>query len=135
MFGYERPQGGPPNASFAPPGDFAVVAAALERLETLIDAENLVLSEHRAADLAQFNHRKSHALLELTRAMRGLDAARIEAPLQRKLADVRTKLKRNSDLLQMHMRAVGEISDVIARAMRDADSDGTYSTQRWGGAC
>ena len=37
------------------------------------------------------------------------------------------KLERNRRVLDVQLRAVREVSDIIAGAIRDAESDGTYS--------
>ena len=44
-----------------------------------------------------------------------------------RLRSLQAKLRENSDVLRMHLEAVQEISSVMARAIRDGESDGTYS--------
>jgi hypothetical protein len=53
-----------------------------------------------------------------------------ENVLQR-LAILRSKLERNSTILQIHLRAVQEVAAIIARAIQDAESDGTYSITKF----
>jgi hypothetical protein len=78
--------------------------------------------------LADLTHRKSHGLLELTRAARALgrdgDAPNLEAHVR----GLHAKLKENSAMLLMHLEAVQEIAGVVSRAICDSDSDGTYSS-------
>jgi len=40
---------------------------------------------------------------------------------------LRQKLERNRAVLEMHYEAVREVAAIIVRAIREADSDGTYS--------
>ncbi len=60
-----------------------------------------------------------------------------EAPdevIRSRLPRLRSKLSRNQELLAIHLAAAREISDVLAQAMRDAESDGTYSAAIGGAA-
>jgi hypothetical protein len=41
-------------------------------------------------------------------------------------------LKQNLRMLQTHLNAVGEITAIIARAIQDHESDGTYSIENNG---
>ena len=99
---------------------------AIERVEQIVDQETAALSQHQVKALGDFNHRKSHGLLELTRAIRALGNAAAPA-LQPRLFALQAKLKDNADALQLHLKAVQEVSAVVTRAIRDAESDGTYS--------
>lgn len=116
-----------PHASERPSGAADACLRALERIEQVVDQETLALQRHARSDLGDFNARKSHALLELSRAMKGLDRASAGAALAPQLAVVREKLGRNGAVLRMHIEAVGEVSAMMAGALRDAESDGTYS--------
>lgn len=106
---------------------FDAFLRAAERLEQAIDQETAVLRQHKAADLADFNHRKSHGLLELTRAVRGLARQPADGPVAARLRALRAKLEMNRSMLETHLRAVQEIAAIMSGAMRDADSDGTYT--------
>jgi hypothetical protein len=116
----------------------AVMEACLrtiERVEQIIDQETVALSEQRVKTLGDFNHRKSHGLLELTRAIRALGSSAAAQGLQPRLLSLQAKLTENAEALQMHLKAVQEVSALVTRAIRDAESDGTYSaTIRFPGA-
>lgn len=105
----------------------SLVESAIERLEEAVEQETAALNTRTGIDLREFNDRKSQGLLELTRAMRHIDGAGPEPALVTRLAKLRSKLDVNSAALKMHLDAVREISVVMADAMRDAESDGTYS--------
>ena len=108
---------------------------AIERVEQLIDQETLALRGHQLGALADFNHRKSHGLLELTRAIRTLGNAAVSESLQPRLLSLQAKLRENADALFLHLRAVQEVSALMTRAIRDGESDGTYSAAiRFSGA-
>jgi hypothetical protein len=106
---------------------------AIERLAETVEQETAALQSRKRFDLKEFNDRKSHGLLELTRAMRQIEGAPPDALLLARLAGLRRKLETNSTALKLHLDAVREISAAMAEAMRDADSDGTYSRPVYGG--
>ena len=105
----------------------ASLARAIDRLEDVVVQETAALRGRAQADLKDFNTRKSHGLLELTRAMRLFETGELGEPLRMRLADLRAKLEKNRAALAMHLEAVREISTMMAGAVQDAESDGTYS--------
>lgn len=105
----------------------SLVESAIERLEEAVDQETAALRARATADLKEFNDRKSMGLLELTRAMRQIEGTPPDQVLTARLVGLRDKLDRNSAVLKLHLDAVREVSAAMAEAMRDADSDGTYS--------
>lgn len=105
----------------------AALFGAVDRLESVVDLETETLKANRPADLKAFNHRKSHGLLELSRSMRPFEGAPLAEPVRARLAVLRAKLDENRSVLSLHLRAMQEISSIIARAMEEAESDGTYS--------
>ena len=102
-----------------------MLLASLTRLEATIDAETAALSAHAAFDQDAFNRRKSQSLLELTRLARREDAL-ADPEVAACLGRLRDKLARNQQVVALHLRAAEEVSDVVARALRAAESDGTY---------
>lgn len=108
-------------------GTYALVQNAIERLEIVVDEETAALRSMASVDLKEFNNRKSQGLLELTRALRAFDGGEVEQVLRPQLESLRTKLETNQSVLKMHLEAVQEISTVMATAIRDIESDGTYS--------
>jgi hypothetical protein len=125
---FARPNG--PARQGRPAGMSEAFVTAIERIERLLDLETEMLKQHRPIVLHNFNHKKSHGLLELTRtmdALRALDNPAADFDLRAPLERLRVKLESNLAMLQMHLNAVGEIAEIIARAIQDHESDGTYS--------
>lgn len=112
-----------------PAGDALI--AAISKAHAVVEAETRALRDQASLDLRAFEHRKSQALLELTRASRGLLPAGVETlrgtPVAEELGRLRDALDANMALLAKHLDAVREIAEVISRAMLEAESDGTYS--------
>src|SRR5262249_44758112 len=129
--GYFSPRAGerdrrPPPAS--PPAEPAVGAltAALGRLEDVISEETRALEARHSLDLQDFNLRKSRSLLELTRIVRALPPSLLDDGLRVRIDRLRNGLNRNKELLRIHLSAAQEIAEVLASAITDAESDGTY---------
>lgn len=104
------------------------LVATIARVEHIIDIETAALEQVQPINLVLSNHRKSHGLLELDRAMRALGCPSFDGEIVADLARLREKLKRNLAVLEMHLKAVRQVSALIARAIEDENSDGTYST-------
>lgn len=112
---------------------FGVIEKAAERLEQVIDQETAALQTRTGVDHKDFNDRKSLGLLELTRAMRHVEGTPPDQALLARLSRLRDKLEINRAALRTHLDAVREISTIVADAMRNAESDGTYSPSIRGG--
>jgi hypothetical protein len=115
------------SAGRPPEGAPVSLDRVIERLEEVVEQETAALRGRTAVDLKVFNTRKSQGLLELNRALRGLDGAPRDEALAARLAGLRAKLDVNRAVLEMHLAAVREVASALADAIRDADSDGTYS--------
>ena len=104
--------------------------AALARLEKALDEENEALANFNASSINEFSRIKTQCLLELQRPA-GLNPAQ-DPGLQTRLQALQQKLELNRWLLHLHLEAAKEVSAVITAAIRDSESDGTYS--RYSGA-
>jgi hypothetical protein len=105
----------------------SMLEQAIQRLCDVVDQETDALRKRTAVDLKVFNERKSHGLLELNRALRLIDGAATSPAVTGQLATLRAKLEVNQAVLRMHLEAVREVSAILADAIRDQESDGTYS--------
>ena len=119
-----KARGDAPQAIASPPD---LLAAALERLEETIDQENAVLQNTVLLPIGEFNGRKSQSLLELSRIERLLKGGPVPERLVLRIDELRAKLELNQWLLHLHLEAAREIVTIIANAIRDAESDGTYT--------
>ncbi|WP_245581811.1 flagellar protein FlgN [Phyllobacterium phragmitis] len=108
------------------------VVLAIQRLENVVETETQLLLDGANPDLGEINARKSRGLYDFTRAMNKAgalaDAAALRT-LQPLLDRLKQKLERNCEALQLHLRAVGELSDIIRTALETQEADGTYSMQ------
>ncbi len=108
-------------------GVLASLIRTIERLEETLEQETAGLRSRAPVDLKDFNTRKTHGLLELTRVMRHLDRGGLTPPVAARLSVLRTSLEVNQRVVKMHLEAVREVSAIVADAIQEAESDGTYS--------
>jgi hypothetical protein len=109
------------------PIEVLALLKAISRLEQVVDQETQSLRAGETPAFEDLNYRKSHGLLELTRAMRLVDPLSIGDDLRDRLESFRDQLERNRLLLKTHLDATREISAILTAAIRDAESDGTYA--------
>ncbi len=118
-----RPEGASPVAR----GPAPMLEVTIQRLEEIVDQETLALRSRKAVNLKEFNDRKSQALLELTRSLRHVQGGAPDPALAARVGSLKVKLAINQAVLKVHLEAVREISTSIADAIRQAESDGTYT--------
>lgn len=104
----------------------SAIAAALDRLEGLVEEESEALEKRTPVDLDAINRRKSHSLLEITRLARSLPLSG-DPTLSVRLSRLRDRLVDNHRLLGLHLAAVREIADLMVGVLSEAESDGTYA--------
>ena len=101
----------------------------LARLGLLLDQETALLESGTVTDMMPFIQKKSMILLQL--GLPQFQSRRYISPkLLLELTAVRDKLARNQTALQLNIRALQELNELLAESYRDADSDGTYSMFR-----
>jgi hypothetical protein len=104
-----------------------ILESAVRRLEETVEQETAALRSRAPIDLNEYNNRKSQGLLELDRALRMLGETQPTDDMKRALRTLRDKLDLNREVLKTHLDAVREVAGIIADAIRNAESDGTYS--------
>ena len=110
------------------------VAAALpivERLRQTVEAETADIQARRPVSYEAYSFRKNQGLLELNRLVSSLDSTALAGPLGEALADLQAKLEINRRALAVQLKACSAVSEIIARAIRDGQSDGTYTDLAW----
>ena len=120
----------PPGACVEPPA----VAAALpvvERLIRTVTAETEDIAAGRPAPYELFGQRKHQSLLELNRLLPALAVARGDERLRSALAELNAALESNRRALGLQLKASTAVAEIIARAIRDSQSDGTYDAGTW----
>lgn len=115
----------------APLFSFAAFAAVAERLEVVLDHETEALRHNRPCDLVETCGRKRQGLLELSRFLPSFATVEEREAARSRIGRLETKIERNREMLDVRIGAVREVSDIIARSMREAESDGTYSASVW----
>jgi len=105
----------------------------IARLCELLDRETAGLRQGNSGVVADARQRKAQAFMELSRALSGLPEREAkDARLRASLRDLHAKLADNARVLKIHLDALGEITAMLAAAIRDSDWDGTYSAPDFG---
>ncbi len=69
--------------------------------------------------------------MELNRLLPALADATPSAALREALADLAAALEANRRALGVQLKASVAVAEIIARAIRDGQSDGTYTALAW----
>jgi hypothetical protein len=101
--------------------------AAIRRLESIVEEETVALTTGTKVDFDDFSARKSRSMLEFVRLMRARMHLGSEVEITEEIQRLREKLERNRSILEMHYDAVREVATIIVKAIKDAESDGTYT--------
>ncbi len=118
----------PPKADPAP---LPFILTAIERLIDAVESETRDLNGPGPVDYRAHSQRKSQGLLELSRLEPTLSALKTHPRARAALGELIGRLDANQKLLHARLRAARTISEVVSRAIRDGQSDGTYSSQIW----
>jgi hypothetical protein len=118
-------------AAASAPAALAAALPILDRLNRTIDEENRDIAEGRPVQYDVYSLRKNQALLELNRLLPALAPAAATGPLREALSDLAARLEVNRRALAMQLKACAAVSEIIARAIRDGQSDGTYTALAW----
>jgi len=109
----------------------AMILPVVGRLRMAVGAENKELAQRGVVAYQTHSARKSQGLLELNRLRLALASARTHPAARAALADLLAELDINRRLLHAQLRAAQTVSEILARAIRDGQSDGTYSSFVW----
>jgi len=118
------------------PAESPAVAMALpmvERLTRTIAAETEDIAAGRPAPYELYGQRKAQGLLELNRLGPAFGGAKDGERLRAALAKLNAALEANKRALGVQLKASIAVADIIARAIRDGQSDGTYTDRAWRG--
>jgi hypothetical protein len=119
----------PPRRAQSPAA--AAALPIVQRLVAAIEAENRDLEQGQRAKYEAYSLSKHQGLLELNRLVPALGAATAAGPLRDALAELHAKLEINRRALAVQLRACQAVSEIIARAIQDGQSDGTYTALAW----
>ena len=103
----------------------------VERLRKAVEAESADIEQGRLVNYEAYSLVKNQGLLELNRLAPAIGGPPPPGPLREALADLHAKLEINRRALALQLRACAAVAEIIARAIRDGQSDGTYSALSW----
>ena len=112
-------------------GALGMILPVFERLRQAVVAENRELTSSRMVDYQAHSQKKSQGLLELNRLRAALASVGADPKARAALTDLSVELDINRRLLQVQLKAAQTVSSLLARAIREGQSDGTYSAYPW----
>jgi hypothetical protein len=118
----------------SPETESAAVSTALpvvERLIQTVSAETDDIVSGRPAPYELYGQRKNQALFELNRLTPTLARVGGDERLRKALADLNAALAANRRALGLQLKASIAVAEIIARAIRQSQSDGTYTARTW----
>lgn len=117
----------PAAPALAPTPAEDALQAAFARAEAVFVQEIAALRAAAPLDLDDFTFRKSQIYLDVIRLGRDPAVGRLGPEAAARAANLRQLIADDLALLALHLEAVRRISDIIADAVRQDSSDGTYS--------
>jgi hypothetical protein len=109
----------------------AMALPVVERLRQTAVAETEDIARGRLVLYEAYSARQNQGLLELNRLLPALDAATPGGLLRDSLIDLAAALDVNRRALGIQLRASIAVAEIIAKAIRDGQSDGTYTALAW----
>ena len=110
------------------PSQAPLALMVIDRLADAVQRETHDLNGPGPVDYRAHSQRKSQGLLELARLEATLAGAqRATRGSRAALADLLAKLDANQRLLHAKLKAARTVAELVARAICDGQSDGTYS--------
>jgi len=109
----------------------AMALPIVQRLSQTVAAETEDVVRGGVVPYEAYSQRKNQGLLELNRLMPSLERLRGDEALREALADLNLKLETNRRALGVQLKASIAVAEIIARAIRDGQSDGTYTALAW----
>lgn len=107
------------------------IRTVLNRLETIVDAENDGIGVDPDFDLQTSNAHKSRCLYELAMLSRDVQADEMPSSFGPQLKNLREKLAVNAQRVSAHLEAVRAVVQLLKDAVREQEEDGTYSQEQF----
>jgi hypothetical protein len=123
----------PPANSGSMAGSIASALALIDRVRQTLVAESEEVARHCRVDYEAYSWRKAQGLLELNRMAPILGCAKDNPILHAALLDLTAVLAENQRILEIQLKAAKAVANIVAHAIREGQSDGTYSAMAWGG--
>ncbi len=109
----------------------AMALPVVERLRQTAASETEDIARGRPVPYEAYSARKNQGLLELNRLLPALSGATPSGALREALVDLTATLEANRRALGVQLKASAAVAEIIARAIRDGQSDGTYTALAW----
>lgn len=96
-------------------------------LRKILEEEVELLNKEPLADISEITNSKTLYLLELSRMTRRMGELPVDQSVHNQIMELRQALSLNGEALKVHLEASRSVSETIKKAIRDEESDGTYT--------
>jgi flagellar biosynthesis/type III secretory pathway chaperone len=96
-------------------------------LRKILEEEVELLNKNPLADITEITNSKTLYLLELSRMTRRMGELPVDPVVHGQIMELRQALSLNGEALKVHLEASRSVSETIKKAIRDEESDGTYT--------
>jgi flagellar biosynthesis/type III secretory pathway chaperone len=103
------------------------IAQTIGELHRLLTEENAAIEGGAVRDHTEITRNKNRILRELMVVQRTITDPAVLSGVAVTMAEVRTLLTRNQQLLKANIAALKDITDIIKETALDAQGDGTYA--------
>jgi len=103
----------------------------VERLRRTAAAETGDIARAGPVPYESYSAQKNQGLLELSRLLPALEGVTPSGALREALVDLAAELEINRRALGVQLKASAAVAEIIARAIRNGQSDGTYTALAW----
>ncbi|MCB1463455.1 MAG: hypothetical protein KDJ90_13755 [Nitratireductor sp.] len=110
---------------FPASGERQGIEKVLDGLIVILDQERTALNDMARTQFGDLTRQKLQLLVQLNRAVQTNGS--IPHSVEEKLRQAKCMLDENAAMLKRRMDAIREVTSLIAKEIRDAESDGTYS--------
>lgn len=103
----------------------------VKRLRRTAAAETGDIAGAGSVPYEAYSAQKNQGLLELSRLLPALEGVTPSDALREALVDLAAELEINRRALGVQLKASAAVAEMIARAIRNGQSDGTYTALAW----
>ncbi|MGI9514427.1 MAG: hypothetical protein ACR2OL_16110 [Anderseniella sp.] len=105
----------------------SAIMRVVKGLRKILEEEVELLNKDPLADINEITNSKTLYLLELSRMTRRMGEIPVDSVVHGQIMELREALSLNGEALKVHLDASRSVSETIKKAIRDEESDGTYT--------
>lgn len=110
--------------------EVSAIMRVAKGLRKILEEEVELINKNPLADISEITNSKTLYLLELSRMTRRIGELPVDQAVHGQIMELRQALSLNGEALKVHLEASRSVSETIKKAIREEESDGTYTVGR-----